>query len=62
MDDEKVLLTVDELAAKLGISRRTVFQLRKEGLPVVVIRAKAVRYDLDDVLRWLKSRPNVKEE
>lgn len=47
------LLNKDEMAKALGISRATLDLLRKEGLPWLKVGSQ-VRFDSEDVLRWLK--------
>ncbi|WP_201368407.1 helix-turn-helix transcriptional regulator [Mycobacterium intracellulare] len=53
------LLSTDEAAAYLGVSRRTVFNLRKIGkLKAIVITDRIVRFDkseLDDLIRQSKA-------
>lgn len=44
------------LAQRLSVSVGHIDHLRKKGLPTVTVGA-AVRFDPDDVLRWLRSRP-----
>lgn len=39
----------------LGISRGTLSVLVKNGMPVIHI-GKSIRYEIEDVLRWLKSQ------
>lgn len=54
--DERRLLDANELAQKLGVHPATVFRLRKEGLPYIKVSPKVVRYDLEDVVAWMKAR------
>lgn len=49
------LLTAVQLCEKLQISRNTLGRLQHEGLPRVMV-LDAPRYDLDDVMAWLKAR------
>lgn len=43
----------------LGISRGTLAALRRDGMPVVYVQ-KSIRYELEEILRWLKSnKPTV---
>lgn len=49
-------LTVEELAAQLGVHPQTIRQWRsREGLPGVVVRGK-LSLDLDAVLAWMQER------
>lgn len=50
------LITIDELGQLLNLSRSGIFRLKREGLPSVKISHKVVRYDYDEVLKWLKER------
>ena len=51
----KELLTAKELASALKIkSIQTIYDWRYEGLPAVI--DKPLRFDLDEVIKWLKSR------
>lgn len=49
---------VDELAAYLGASRRTIYRLaRREDFPVLRTRVRGLLlFDLDAVDAWLKQR------
>ena len=49
------LLTTDELAKRLGVSRQTIYTWRKEyNLPHVKL-VRAIRFDWDAVQEWLKT-------
>ncbi|MHB9146806.1 MAG: helix-turn-helix transcriptional regulator [Symbiobacteriia bacterium] len=54
--DEKRLLTVWELAKALGMSRAAVYRFRREGMPYIKLGPKMVKYDLEDVVTWMKAR------
>ena len=49
------LLTTRELAKKLAVSERHIFNLLKKGLPHFKIE-KCLRFDLQEVLEWLKQK------
>lgn len=49
-------LTAKELQEELNISRTTLWRLRKEGLPHQKIGHKTIRYDLEEVAKWLNKR------
>jgi phage terminase Nu1 subunit (DNA packaging protein) len=49
------LLTQSQLAEQLQIHERTVFALRREGMPVVMI-GDSPRYELAPCLAWLRAR------
>lgn len=58
------LLTIDELAALLKVSRRSVYAMTNERarrvtqhpIPIVRLNAKCVRFRLCDVERWLEMK------
>lgn len=52
----KRLLSVGELAKALGVSRAAVYRFRQEGLPYIKLGPKMVKYDLEDVVAWMKAR------
>lgn len=47
------MLTREDLARELKVHPNTVDNWRKQGLPCVKIN-KSVRFDLQDVIDWLK--------
>lgn len=49
-------LTSEELQKYLNISRTTLWRLRKEGLPHKKLGHKTIRYDLEEVEKWLEER------
>lgn len=53
---ENKLLSTEELAKYLNISTKTLYMLRKEGLPFIKVSDKTYRYNLEDVLAWLEER------
>jgi excisionase family DNA binding protein len=56
-DSERRLLTVDELAGRLGLMRDTLYhwRMRGEGPQAIKVGGR-VRYRQSDVEAWLKSR------
>ncbi|PSR27336.1 MAG: DNA-binding protein [Sulfobacillus benefaciens] len=49
-------LTVEEVAAQLQVTPRTIQRwIRIEGLPAIKL-ARAVRVDADDLVQWLELR------
>ena len=49
--EEEPLLTAEELAAKLQVSKATVDKLGREGtIPRIVFSAKVIRYRLSEVV------------
>lgn len=55
------MLTENQLANDLQLSRWTLWYLRKHGLPYFRL-GRSVRYRLDDVERWLKGCKTVAAE
>jgi excisionase family DNA binding protein len=55
------LLTADELADALRVSRRTVDRMVADGLPRVQVRPRLFRYDLNRVIQWCASTPAATE-
>ena len=49
----KEVLNLKELCEFLSMSRATIYNLKKEGLPYYKI-GKAIRFTRNDVLEWLK--------
>ena len=51
-----MLLTRLELAKILKVSLRTVDKLKAEGMPHLKITDSIIRFNLDEVLNWLRKR------
>lgn len=49
-------LTERELCELLKVKRVFVYNCRKQGMPCVRLGVKLIRYNLDEVLRWLNER------
>jgi len=49
------LLTTNDLAKNLNVSRQTIERWRKEGLPYRKI-GKLVRFDADEVNKWIDAK------
>lgn len=47
------LLTAERVAALLGVSERTIANLREMGLPVIWVTPDSPRFDRGEVLRWI---------
>ena len=54
------MLTVKELAKELSVKPVTIDRLRKKGLPWVQV-GHSVRFELEEVLVWLKNQQKEKE-
>ncbi len=54
---EKILLTADETAAAMGVSRKHLYNLARRGvgIPVVHLGSRTL-YDKRDVLRWIDAQ------
>jgi len=52
----KDLITTKELCEKLRVSLRTLARMRANGMPCIKMSNKMVRYDLDEVMKWIKGR------
>jgi excisionase family DNA binding protein len=50
------LLTTEELAQMLKVSTRTLIRWRKEGLPHIQVGYRTIRYDLNEVMKWIENR------
>jgi excisionase family DNA binding protein len=59
MTDQRVpqLLTVEQVAEQLSLNKQTVWALARNGqIPVVRISPRRLRFDPDDVQRWIDRR------
>lgn len=52
--NEVNLLTEKELCDFLSVTRQTLVVLRKQGLPYFLLGSKLIRYDVQEVLEWLR--------
>ena len=60
MSSEVKFLTIEQVAEMLQVTRATIYNLQKKGLPFIKL-GKNVRYDQTDVINWVKggqSQPN----
>jgi excisionase family DNA binding protein len=53
---DKLLLTVEEAAAMLSLSRRTLWRLTKAGKLPAIRYGRAVRYAVDDLRKHLEQK------
>lgn len=51
-----MLVGIKEIQKRIGVSRNTVFDLMKQGMPNVRISERILRFDPDEVLDWLKKK------
>ena len=60
MDGNK-LVTTKEMAGILSVHENTLFNWAKEGMPRYKLGSNAVRYDVEEVLEWVRTRGEEKE-
>lgn len=55
MTDEAVLWTVNDVAARLGLSRRTIFRLKDAGTlpPPIMLGARLMRWNSHTIETWI---------
>ncbi|MBE6630576.1 MAG: helix-turn-helix domain-containing protein [Ruminococcaceae bacterium] len=54
MSEEKLTLSVDEMAAMLGISRPVAYELsKKEGFPAIRVSERRIIIPVESLKRWL---------
>lgn len=54
MSADVKFLTVEDVSEMLQVSRITIYNLKKKGLPFLKI-GKNIRFDQQEVLGWIKS-------
>jgi excisionase family DNA binding protein len=47
-------LTIDDVSEMLQVTRSTVYNLKKRGLPFIKL-GKNIRFDQDEVIDWVKA-------
>lgn len=56
---QRMLLTVKETAATLGVSSKTLYLWDRDGtLPAIHIAARCVRYSPEDLQRFIEAKRN----
>ena len=55
------MMTTKELAKYLQVHENTIGRYVKKGMPCVKLE-KAIRFDLDDVLNWIKEQSEKEKE
>lgn len=53
-------LTVEDVAEMLQVTRTTIYNLKKQGLPFIKL-GKNIRFDEDDVVAWVRSNRQVEK-
>ncbi|HBQ85430.1 MAG TPA: DNA-binding protein [Syntrophomonas sp.] len=54
MSSEVKFLTIEQVAEMLQVTRMTIYNLQKKGLPFIKL-GKNVRFDKDDIIEWVNS-------
>ena len=52
----KNMKTTKELAELFNVSTQTIWRWRVQGLPHMKINSQNIRYDLEEVMSWLKGK------
>lgn len=53
-------LTVEDVAEMLQVTRTTIYNLKKKGLPFIKL-GKNIRFDEADVVNWVRSNRQVEK-
>ena len=53
-------LTVEDVAEMLQVTRTTIYNLKKQGLPFIKL-GKNIRFDQDEVIDWVRSNRQVEK-
>lgn len=53
MASDVKFLTIDDVSEMLQVTRSTVYNLKKKGLPYIKL-GKNIRFDQDEVINWVK--------
>ena len=54
MSSDIKFLTVEDVAEMLQVTRTTIYNLKKKGLPFIKL-GKNIRFDQEEVVEWVKS-------
>ncbi len=55
MSQEIKFLTIEEVAEMLQVTRTTIYNLKKKGLPFIKL-GKNIRFDQEEVVNWIKGK------
>jgi excisionase family DNA binding protein len=55
MSAEVKFLTIEQVAEMLQVTKMTIYNFQKKGLPFIKL-GKNVRFDKDDVIEWVNSK------
>lgn len=61
MSSEIKFLTVEDVAEMLQVTRTTIYNLKKKGLPFIKL-GKNIRFDEDQVVEWVRSNSTSETE
>lgn len=51
-----MLVGIKEIQKSLNVSRTTIFDLMKSGMPSIRISERILRFDPDDVMEWIRKK------
>ncbi len=54
MSSDIKFLTIEDVAEMLQVTRTTIYNLKKKGLPFIKL-GKNIRFDQEEVVNWVKS-------
>lgn len=54
MSSEIRFLTIEQVAEMLQVTRTTIYNMKKKGLPFIKI-GKNIRFDEESVVQWVRS-------
>ena len=60
MAGDMKFLTVEDVAEMLQVTRTTIYNLKKQGLPFIKL-GKNIRFDQEDVIEWVRSNRQVEK-
>ena len=60
MAGDMKFLTVEDVAEMLQVTRTTIYNLKKQGLPFIKL-GKNIRFDEEDVIDWVRSNSQVEK-
>lgn len=61
MSSDVKFLTIEDVADMLQVTRTTVYNLKKKGLPFIKI-GKNIRFNQEDVINWVMSNSRDSKE
>lgn len=51
-----MLIDVKQLSELLNVSRKTIFNYVKTGMPVIRMSPRKLRFDYDEVVQWFRHK------